>query len=172
MTLSFAYLLFTPKQSSIDAGYTPAIVSPSDYPDYPITYPLDEDLVGGGGGGSKSGGFGIGDKLADISHMFSPSSSRKDPITCPSPIPIIRELTFEETVKPVGVAVGGGKEVPWSSRIGSTTAPSGYDDIDETIEGVMNDELDGITTKMFAHSPGWSLFERLYLFNGSFYVVT
>lgn len=34
------------------------------------------------------------------------------------------------------------------------------------------DEFLSLSTVMTGHSPGWTLFERLYLFNGQLYVIT
>jgi len=82
---------------------------------------------------------------------------------CP-PIPVSRETTFSESAKMVGPNisvevnefqyVGDGK--PW----------------DEGEEEAEDDELEGMATILSGHQPGWTLMERLYAFNGSFYVIT
>lgn len=43
---------------------------------------------------------------------------------------------------------------------------------DEGEEEAEDDELEGMATILSGHQPGWTLMERLYAFNGSFYVIT
>lgn len=35
-----------------------------------------------------------------------------------------------------------------------------------------DDQLEGSRTVLRGHQPGWTLFEKLYIYNGTFYVVT
>jgi hypothetical protein len=39
-------------------------------------------------------------------------------------------------------------------------------------ESEEDDELEAISTVLKGHQAGWTIFERLYIYNGSFYVVT
>jgi len=39
-------------------------------------------------------------------------------------------------------------------------------------EELEDDQVFPGETKLIAHQPGWTMFDRLYVFNGSFYVVT
>ena len=39
-------------------------------------------------------------------------------------------------------------------------------------EEAEDDELESVATVLTGHQPGWTLMERLYIFNGSFYVIT
>lgn len=78
-----------------------------------------------------------------------------------------RERTYEESVRTYGV-----------NR--ATLAESGLDELDQGAgqawdggyEAAEDDELEGISTVLKGHQPGWTMFERLYIYNGSFYVVT
>ncbi len=160
----------------------------------------DIENVRDGNSGSGSGG-GIA-KLAEISHLFNPSSSSnrhsnwkpnsnsilnsnsKTNEKCIPPPPAYRELTFSETVKPVGLKIHGVDEIWGGGGVGvGVGAGAGNGNGKTNLPGgIMNGEIEGgddeddeftsVETRLFAHSPGWTLFERLYLFNGSFYVVT
>ena len=35
-----------------------------------------------------------------------------------------------------------------------------------------DDRLEGVATELLGHAPGWTIFERLYLYNHSYYIVT
>lgn len=63
---------------------------------------------------------------------------------CPPP----QSVSFEETVKKVGFV-----------RKPGSTEPD-------------NEQFKHLNTKMLGHTPGWTMFEQLYLFNGQLYVVT
>ena len=39
-------------------------------------------------------------------------------------------------------------------------------------EEAEDDELASVATVLVGHQPGWTIMERLYIFNGSFYVIT
>ena len=39
-------------------------------------------------------------------------------------------------------------------------------------EEAEDDELESVSTVLAGHQPGWTMMERLYMFNGSFYVVS
>lgn len=39
-------------------------------------------------------------------------------------------------------------------------------------DGEQYDEFTNLATTLKGHAPGWTIFERLYIYNGSFYVVT
>ncbi|WWD07339.1 hypothetical protein V865_005437 [Kwoniella europaea PYCC6329] len=77
------------------------------------------------------------------------------------------EKTFGESVKTYGfnmntniddddLPIGGGNGKSW----------------DGGEEQQEDDELQGLTTDLKAHAPGWTIMERLYIYNGSFYAVT
>ncbi|OCF33685.1 hypothetical protein I316_04759 [Kwoniella heveanensis BCC8398] len=144
LTLSFSYLLFsTPSTEGIP---TPA----------PLTARPGAGSPSADGGGSGTGRY----KLPGWFFPGSSSSSSASAVDCESG----KELTFSESVKPVGFgnddttefspALADGK--PW----------------DEGEEEEEDDELQGLTTIFRAHAPGWTLAEKLYIYNGSFYVVT
>jgi hypothetical protein len=57
-------------------------------------------------------------------------------------------VSFEETVKKVGFV----------RKPGSTESD--------------NEQFAHLNTKMLGHTPGWTIFEQIYLFNGQLYVVT
>ncbi|BEI81413.1 hypothetical protein CcaverHIS002_0205730 [Cutaneotrichosporon cavernicola] len=65
-----------------------------------------------------------------------------------SDCPPTQHVTFEETVKKAGFV-----RTP-----GSTESD--------------NEQFKHLNTKMLGHTPGWTMFEQLYLFNGQLYVVT
>lgn len=84
----------------------------------------------------------------------------------------IREESFGESVRTYG-----------SSAItpSSVLSKTGLEEWDQGSEemavssgmGVGNTAgLEGMKTKLLGHAPGWTLMDRVYIFNGSFYVVT
>ena len=73
-------------------------------------------------------------------------------------------VSFSESVRPVRVDWGEGD-------LDELRDPSGvsWDGGEEEAE---DDEAENAITILDGHAPGWTLFDRLYLYNGSFYVVT
>jgi len=75
-----------------------------------------------------------------------------------------RERNYAESVRTYGV-----------SRASLAEGPDALDDghgWDGGVEEAEDDELEGLSTVMTGHQAGWTMFERLYIYNGSFYVVT
>ncbi|WWD20713.1 hypothetical protein CI109_105189 [Kwoniella shandongensis] len=146
LTLSFSYLLF-----STPPSLDPVIVRGS--------------LPGGGGGGRGDGSSSSRYRLPSWSSFLSSSPSTADE-TC-----IVNragaEVTFGESVRPVGFGKVG--EVETIDFIPHVDGAKPWDEGEEEAE---DDELEGMATIMKGHAPGWTLFERLYIFDGSFYVVT
>lgn len=73
------------------------------------------------------------------------------------------EVTFGESVKAVG--------------FGAADAEADYMNIEGGWEAAFDDdeqydEFINLATTLKGHAPGWTIFERLYIYNGSFYVVT
>lgn len=78
-----------------------------------------------------------------------------------------REKTFGESVKTYGVSRASVGEAPDELDPGSRG--EFWDGGEESAE---DDELEAISTVLKGYQPGWTIFERLYIYNGSFYVVT
>lgn len=76
-----------------------------------------------------------------------------------------RERNYEESVRTYGVSRTGVAE----DEIVQGQSGELWDGGNEAAE---DDELEGISTVLKGHQPGWTMFERLYIYNGSFYVVT
>ena len=74
----------------------------------------------------------------------------------------IREKTFGESVKSYGLQS--------ASEMGDAREGGGSWDTEE--ESAEDDELEALSTVLKGHQPGWTIFEKLYIYNGSFYVVT
>ena len=75
-----------------------------------------------------------------------------------------RERNYGESVRTYGV-----------SRASLAEGPDALDDgqgWDGGVEEAEDDELEGISTKLTGHQAGWTMIEKLYIYNGSFYVVT
>lgn len=123
LTLSFAYLLFSP---------------------VPLAEPAALNRSSGGQY-----------RLPGLSGLFHSLSSlcqaRSD------------EVTFGESVKAVGFGVADA-EADYMNGEGGWDAA--FDD------GEQYDEFTNLATTLKGHAPGWTIFERLYIYNGSFYVVT
>lgn len=79
----------------------------------------------------------------------------------------IREKTFGESVKSYGVSRASLAEGP--DELDQGQRGEFWDGGEELAE---DDELEAISTVLKGHQPGWTIFERLYIYNGSFYVVT
>jgi hypothetical protein len=78
-----------------------------------------------------------------------------------------RERNYEESVRTYG--------------INKASLAEGPDDLDQGaggkfwdggLEEAEDDELESIATTLKGHQPGWTMFEKLYIYNGSYYVVT
>lgn len=78
-----------------------------------------------------------------------------------------REKTFGESVKTYGVSRASVGEAPDELDVGQRGEY--WDGGEESAE---DDELEAISTLLKGYQPGWTIFERLYIYNGSFYVVT
>ena len=85
--------------------------------------------------------------------IFNPTEK-----TCPPVETLVRDTTFTESVKSYGIATPDGSG-DWDS------GARGWD-------GLAEDGNQILSTVKLGHQPGWTLFERLYVYNGSFYVVT
>jgi hypothetical protein len=75
-----------------------------------------------------------------------------------------RERNYAESVRTYGV-----------SRASLAEGPDALDDgqvWDGGVEEAEDDELEGMSTVLKGHQAGWTMFEKLYIYNGSFYVVT
>jgi len=84
---------------------------------------------------------------------------------CP-PVPSSGETTFGESVKMIGPQVAMGVE---GDEFRRTSNGRPWEEGEEEAE---DDELGSVFTVLAGHQPGWTMMERLYVFNGSFYVVT
>ncbi|WVQ85943.1 hypothetical protein IAT38_008111 [Cryptococcus sp. DSM 104549] len=69
-------------------------------------------------------------------------------------------LRFMDSVKPVGFGSPGDDTAEFGKQ---------WDGGEEEEE---DDEFEGMATVLKGHAPGWTLFEKLYIYNGSFFVVT
>lgn len=87
------------------------------------------------------------------SSVFSSSKS------CPPPAGPRHDTTFTESVKSYGFG-------------GIDEQPAGDQRWDGGEEEAEDDEIVAGETRLLGHAPGWTLFDKLYVFNGSFYVVT
>ncbi|WWC65051.1 uncharacterized protein I303_107665 [Kwoniella dejecticola CBS 10117] len=76
------------------------------------------------------------------------------------------ELTYSESVRTYGFSTPSEAEDTLGLDLGK-----GSKSWDEGEEEQEDDELEGLTTTLKAHSPGWTVMERLYIHNGSFYAV-
>jgi len=72
---------------------------------------------------------------------------------CAPEVSGLHDRTFSEQNKKVGFKVVGDDE-------------PGLTDEEEA------DDYAKMETKMLGHTPGWTMFEKLYLFNGQFWVLT
>lgn len=75
---------------------------------------------------------------------------------------IVEEESYTDSVKPVGM----------SAEVLQPHHGGGVHAWDEGQEAAEDDELGGVITVLRGHQPGWTLMERVYVYNGSFYVVT
>lgn len=73
------------------------------------------------------------------------------------------EVIFGESVKAVGFGAADAEADYMNIEGGSESA---FDDDEQY------DEFINLATTLKGHAPGWTIFERLYIYNGSFYVVT
>ncbi|WWC92261.1 uncharacterized protein L201_007215 [Kwoniella dendrophila CBS 6074] len=146
LTLSFSYLLFSNPTATPQNIRSPNPISSSS-----SSIPNE---------GSKY----------KLPNWFFPSSSSSSSLSSSSVADICniggssKELTFGESVKTFGF--GSGETTDDIVENGSGKL---WDQGEEQQE---DDELQGLVTNLKAHSPGWTIMERLYIFNGSFYAVT
>ncbi|WVR08542.1 hypothetical protein IAU60_005597 [Kwoniella sp. DSM 27419] len=136
VTLSFSYLLFS------SPGGSQSVPAPK--------------INGGPGTAGASGG------RYRLPGWFFPTSSSGEESAVSQACG--REITFGESVKPVGFGYDDTTEF-------HPALPDGkpWDEGEEELE---DDELEGLTTVLKGHAPGWTLAEKLYVYNGSLYVVT
>jgi hypothetical protein len=81
----------------------------------------------------------------------------------------VRELTFAESVRTYGASVAGtGAEADVDVSVGGREGRP-WDGGEDEAE---DDELQGVATLLKGHQAGWTLMDRVYVFNGSLYVVT
>ncbi|WVW80851.1 hypothetical protein I302_102841 [Kwoniella bestiolae CBS 10118] len=106
---------------------------------------------------SKGGKYGIPNWL-----FPSSSSSHSSSGVCG----VGGEKTFGESVKTYGFSAGVDLDLDLPSGEESGQSWDGGEEQQE------DDELQGLTTELKAHAPGWTVMERLYIYNGSFYAVT
>lgn len=104
----------------------------------------------------KSTGSGIG---SSTSRYKLPWTSIFKGDSCPQSGHHITETTFTDSVKSAGIPDSGDAVVGEKWDAGVEEA----DEDDEVLQG---------ETILRGHQPGWTLFEKLYLYNGSFYIVT
>ncbi|EAL23116.1 hypothetical protein CNBA6410 [Cryptococcus deneoformans B-3501A] len=97
---------------------------------------------------SSTSGYRLSSLSGFFPSLFSLCQTRSD------------EVTFGETVKAVGFGAA-------DADADSTKIEGGWEaalDVDE--------QFANLATTLKGHAPGWTVFERLYIYNGSFYVVT
>lgn len=106
-------------------------------------------------------------KLSDWSQLWRGGSHTDNGVggSC-GPVEI-REKTFGESVKSYGVSRASLAE--GADELDRGAKGEFWDGGEESAE---DDELEAISTVLKGHQPGWTIFERLYIYNGSFYVVT
>ena len=97
----------------------------------------------------------------DWSHLWKTKQGQAQ--ACDS-LEMPRERNYAESVRTYGV-----------SRASLAEGPDALDDgngWDGGVEEAEDDELEGLSTVMTGHQAGWTMFEKLYIYTGSFYVVT
>lgn len=99
-----------------------------------------------------------GYRIPSWSKIFTSSSE------CPDVTPTTQQMTFGESAKMIGPMVSSVSEVDEFARI---RGGKPWDQGDEAED----DALQSAATVLEGHQPGWTLMERLYVYNGSFYVV-
>lgn len=82
----------------------------------------------------------------------------------------MKEWSYAESVKFVGLKQVAIKEeeeefAPAHGKVGAKPWDGGEEEDED-------DGMEKISTDLLGHAPGWTMFERLYIFNDSFYVVT
>jgi hypothetical protein len=144
ITLSFSYLLFSSPTQPDRLVPRPTTSIKSD--------PLAKAQVEGSGSRYR---------LPDWSHLWNSKHGQNSQDCDISQMP--RERNYEESVRTYGV-----------SRASLSEGPDGLDHgaWDGGVEEAEYDELEGISTTLKGHQAGWTMFEKLYIYNGSFYVVT
>ncbi|KAL7422875.1 hypothetical protein Q5752_002172 [Cryptotrichosporon argae] len=105
--------------------------------------------------GSSVSTAGRTSRLSSWSGLFGGSQS------CPAVEIREKDLSFGETLRTVGVGL---------EDLDTVANPSqAWDGGEEEQE---DDEFQSEATLLLGHAPGWTLADRLYVFNGSFYVIT
>ncbi|KAK4688610.1 hypothetical protein P7C73_g1504, partial [Tremellales sp. Uapishka_1] len=100
-------------------------------------------------------------RIPGLSYLYGPSED-----SCPAAKVISRETTFGESVKTYGLALG-------DNDIDELVPNHGGVPWDGGEEAAEDDEFLGAAhTTLLGHAPGWTIMDKLYVFNGSFYVVT
>lgn len=100
-----------------------------------------------------------GIRIPALSDFFTTESA------CPPLPPSSRETTFGESTRMIGPNPAIVREADEFSR---NRNGKPWDQGEEAED----DELESVATVLTGHQPGWTLMERLYIFNGSFYVIT
>jgi hypothetical protein len=78
------------------------------------------------------------------------------------PVPTVRtEMTFTESIQSHGLQPAPSDEIVIPEVVGDGGEEAQEDDV------VFPGE-----TKLLGHQAGWTLFDKLYIYNGSFYIVT
>ncbi|WRT70692.1 uncharacterized protein IL334_007690 [Kwoniella shivajii] len=152
LTLSFSYLLFS---------------SPSTSESIPIKphSQLQKSSSSYSSKSSLSSKYKFPDWLFPASSSSSSSSSASHSSSSGHYGSGIGEVTFGESVKPCGF---GNDAEDTTEFIPALKDGKPWDEGEEELE---DDELESSVTILKAHSPGWTVMEKLYIYNGSFYAV-
>lgn len=159
LALSTTYLFLSPRPETSTLGNT------ADPPVYLHPTPIGDNS-----------GTGASGKLKLI-----PDWLWHSPTSAPNPAPEpARESTFGESVRTYGTSQSGyvmggsaGAGVGESNRIqGMPDQIWDQGNEDRPLSGDSAPEINGLTTELLGHQPGWTLMDRVYLFAGSLYVVT
>jgi hypothetical protein len=100
-------------------------------------------------------------RLPDWSQLWK---TKQEQVQACDSLEMPRERNYAESVRTYGI-----------SKASLAEGPDDLDDgrgWDGGVEEAEDDELEGISTVMTGHQAGWTMFEKLYIYNGSFYVVT
>lgn len=106
-------------------------------------------------------------RLSDWSQIWRSNSAAASAACAADDLGAVREKTFGESVQTFGVARSSIAEGP--DELDEGSRGEFWDGGEESAE---DDELEAISTVLKGYQPGWTMFERLYVYNGSFYVVT
>nr|XP_019007353.1 uncharacterized protein I206_07919 [Kwoniella pini CBS 10737]OCF46134.1 hypothetical protein I206_07919 [Kwoniella pini CBS 10737] len=151
LTLSFSYLLFSTPSSNTTIQTLKSPKSSSN---------------------SNSSKYKLPNWLFPSSSSSSSSSIKSNSKICNLGENYNNELTYSESVKTFGFLNPSElQEGEFGSLELDSTINKGSKSWDEGEEEQEDDELESLTTSLKAHSPGWTVMEKLYIYNGSFYAV-